>query len=134
MEAGCKLHGRPPCGAGPWLSGNIQDTPEPQGGCNITCLCRSGKKRETRTYICDHRHRHVFTLDGPVHLICKLNHCPDPRCPGHSRTKSPEIEPSIALPGWAIAWDVFCWIGHRRFSRHWAIPQIRSELLDAYAI
>src|SRR5271168_5228634 len=85
-------------------------------------------------YICDHRHRHFFTLDGPVHLVCKLNHCPDPRCPGHSRTKSPEIETTIALPGWAIAWDVFCWIGHRRFSRHWAIPQIRSELLDRFAI
>ena len=24
-------------------------------------------------YICDHRHRHFFTLDGPVHLIGKLN-------------------------------------------------------------
>jgi hypothetical protein len=85
-------------------------------------------------YICDHRHRHFFTLDGPVHLVCKLNHCPDPRCPGHARTVSPEVEPTIALPGWGIGWDVFCWIGHRRFSRHWAIPQIRGELLDRFAI
>ena len=85
-------------------------------------------------YICDHRHRHFFTLDGPVDLVCKLNHCPDPRCPGHARTKSPEIEPTIALPGWGIGWDVFCWIGHRRFSRHWSIPQIRAELHDAFAI
>src|ERR687890_1099895 len=30
----------------------------------------------------------------------------------------------------AIGWDVFCWIGHRRCSRHMAIPLIRSELLD----
>jgi hypothetical protein len=51
-----------------------------------------------RMYICDHRHRHFFTLDGPVHLVCKLNHCPDPRCPGHAKTKSPEIESAIALP------------------------------------
>ncbi len=85
-------------------------------------------------YICDHRHRHFFTLDGPVHLVCKLNHCPDPRCPGHAKTKSPEIEPTIALPGWGIGWDVFCWIGHRRFSRHWSIPQIRGELHDSFAI
>ena len=85
-------------------------------------------------YICDHRHRHFFTLDGPVHLVSKLNHCPDPRCPGHSKTKSPEIEPTIALPGWGIAWDVFCWIGHRRFSRHASIPQIRADLRDTYAI
>jgi hypothetical protein len=87
-----------------------------------------------RMYICDHRHRHFFTLDSPVHLVCKLNHCPDPRCPGHSQTKSPEIESTIALPGWGIGWDVFCWIGHRRFSRHWSIPQIRAELLDSFAI
>ena len=85
-------------------------------------------------YICDHRHRHFFTLDGPVHLVCKLNHCPDPRCPGHRKTRSPESEPTIALPGWGIGWDVFCWIGRRRFSRHWSIPQIRGELHDAFAI
>lgn len=87
-----------------------------------------------KSYICDHRHRHFFTLDGPVHLVCKLNHCPDPRCPGHAKTRGPEIEPTIALPGWGIGWDVFCWIGHRRFSRHWSIPQIRGELLDSFAI
>ena len=44
------------------------------------------------------------------------------------------MEPTIALPGWGIAWDVFCWIGHRRFSRHWSIPQIRGELHDSFAI
>jgi hypothetical protein len=85
-------------------------------------------------YICDHRYRHLHTLDGPVELVCKLNHCPDPRCPGHSKTKSPEMEASIAPPHWAIGWDVFCWIGHRRFSRHWAITQIQGELVDDYGI
>jgi hypothetical protein len=87
-----------------------------------------------RMYICDHRYRRFFTLDGPVQLVCKLNHCPDPHCPGHTKTKSPEIEATIALPFWIIGWDVFCWIGHRRFSRHWSITQIRAELLDSFAI
>jgi hypothetical protein len=85
-------------------------------------------------YVCDHRYRRVHTLDGPVQLVCKLNHCPDPRCPGHAKTKSPELEVTIALPKWAIGWDVFCWIGHRRFARHWSITQIQSELFDEYAI
>jgi hypothetical protein len=85
-------------------------------------------------HICDHRHRRFHTLDGPVHLICKLNHCPDPACPGHAKTKSPELEITIALPQVAIGWDVFCWIGHRRCSRHMAISLIQSELLDDYAI
>jgi hypothetical protein len=87
-----------------------------------------------RMHICDHRYRHFYTLEGPVELVCRLNHCPDPQCPGHFKTKSPEVEPTIALPGWGIGWDVFCWIGHRRFSRHMSIPHIREELLDAYAI
>jgi hypothetical protein len=85
-------------------------------------------------HICDHRYRRLHTLDGPVQLICKLNRCPDPTCPGHAKTKSPEVEITIALPQVAIGWDVFCWIGHRRCSRHMAIPLIRSELLDDYAI
>lgn len=85
-------------------------------------------------YICDHRYRRFHTLDGPVQLICKLNHCPDPACPGHAKTKSPELEITIALPQVAIGWDVFCWIGHRRCSRHMAISLIQSELLDDYAI
>jgi hypothetical protein len=87
-----------------------------------------------RMYICDHRYRHMHTLEGPVELVCKLNHCPDPRCPGHTKTKSPEQEAAIAPPNWAIGWDVFCWIGHRRCSRHMSIPHIQSELLDDYAI
>src|SRR6266403_2179036 len=85
-------------------------------------------------HICDHRPRRIHTLDGPVQLICKLNHCPDPTCPGHAKTKSPELEITIALPQMAIGWDLFCWIGHRRCSRHMAISLIRSELLDDYAI
>jgi hypothetical protein len=85
-------------------------------------------------HICDHRYRRFHTLDGPVQLICKLNHCPDPTCPGHAKTKSPELEITLALPQMAIGWDVFCWIGHRRCSRHMAISLIRSELLDDYDI
>jgi hypothetical protein len=85
-------------------------------------------------YICDHRSRRLHTLQGPVELVCKLNHCPDRDCPGHAKTKSPEHEALIAPPHWAIGWDVFCWIGHRRCARHFSIPLIRSELRDAHAI
>src|SRR4051812_8644128 len=85
-------------------------------------------------HIRDHRYSRGHTLDGPVHLICKLNPCPDRSCPGHARTRSPELELTIALPQMAIGWDVFCWIGHRRCSRHMAVSLIRSELLDDYAI
>ena len=54
-------------------------------------------------YVCDHRYRHLHTLDGPVELICKLNHCPDPHCPGHAKTRSPELEITVAPPQWRSA-------------------------------
>jgi hypothetical protein len=40
----------------------------------------------------------------------------------------------VTLPWWLIGWDVFCWMGHRRFARHWSVPQIRGELTDTYQI
>jgi hypothetical protein len=85
-------------------------------------------------HVCDHRSRRFHTLQGPVELLCRLDRCPEPDCPGHAKTKSPELEVTLALPKWAIGWDVFCWIGHRRCSRHWAIPQIQGELRDDYGI
>ena len=87
-----------------------------------------------RMSVCDHRHHRIFTLGGPVHLVSKLVHCPDPTCPGHPKTFSPEAETAISLPWWVIGWDVFCWIGQRRFARHWSVPQIRTELGDSYRI
>jgi hypothetical protein len=40
----------------------------------------------------------------------------------------------LTLPGWLIGWDVFCWMGHRRFARHWSVPQICSALADTSQI
>jgi len=36
----------------------------------------------------------------------------------------------LPLPWWLIGWDVCCWMGHRRFARHWSVPQIRRALAD----
>jgi hypothetical protein len=85
-------------------------------------------------HVCDHRRHRIFTLQGPVELVCKLAHCCDRGCAGHAKTLSPYAEMTLTLPWWLIGWDVFCWMGHRRFARHWSVPQIRSELLDSYRI
>jgi hypothetical protein len=85
-------------------------------------------------HVCDHRYRRLHTLDGPVELLCRLDHCPDRDCPGYAKTKSPELEASIAPPRWAIGWDVFCWIGQRRFSRHHSVTAIRTDLREDYGI
>lgn len=84
--------------------------------------------------VCDHRHHRVFTLNGPVHLVCKLAHCPARACPAHTQTLSPEAETTITMPWWVLGWDVVCWLGHRRFARHWSVQQLRTELADTYHI
>jgi hypothetical protein len=85
-------------------------------------------------HVCDHRCHRLFTLPGPLELLCKLARCPEPTCPGHAHTLSPQAEAQITLPWWTIGWDVFCWLGHRRFAQHWSIPQLRAELRATYRI
>jgi len=84
--------------------------------------------------ICDHRFHRIFTFDGPVEIVCKLAHCPDRLCPARAHTLSPLAEAQLTLPWWTIGWDVFCWLGHRRFARHWSIPQLQAELRDSHRI
>src|SRR5712691_1042166 len=81
-----------------------------------------------RLSVCDHRHRRVFTLHGPLHVVCKLVHCPEPVCPAHPRTLSPETETALAMPWWVLGWDVVCWLGRRRFARHWAVERSGTDL------
>ena len=33
-----------------------------------------------------------------------------------------------------LGWDVVCWLGQRRFVRHWSVGQLRTELADTYQI
>jgi len=87
-----------------------------------------------KMHVCDHRRHRIETLQGQRKIVCRLVKCIDRTCPGHHRTVSPEAELAICLPRSIFGWDVFCWIGHRRFSRHWSVPQIRGELLDSYQI
>ncbi len=79
------------------------------------------------------RTRSIHTLSGPVRLIVKLVQCPNEECDS-TKTFAPEQEAEYAMPRWGIGWDVFCWIGHRRFARHWSVPQIRHELVDSYGV
>lgn len=87
-----------------------------------------------RLHVCDHRIHRIYTLGHPLELCCRLAHCSDPDCPTRPQTLSPAAELSFALPGWLIGWDVFCFIGHRRFARHWSVPQIKGELADTYQV
>ena len=72
---------------------------------------------QRRLHVCDHRFHPILSLQGPLELVCKLAHCPDPACPARRHTLSPLAESQITLPWWLVGWDVFCWMGHRRFAR-----------------
>src|SRR5712691_8502854 len=85
-------------------------------------------------HICDHRRHRIFTLQGPVEMVCKLAHCSDLQCAARAKTRSPYADTTLTLPWWLIGWDVLCWMGHRRFARHWSVPQIRGALADTYQI
>ena len=85
-------------------------------------------------HVCDHRYHHLWTLQGPTQVVNRLVRCPDASCESRGRTYSPEAELSISMPRWCIGWDVFCWLGHRRFARHWSVPQLRLELKDTHQI
>jgi hypothetical protein len=85
-------------------------------------------------HVCDHRFHRFYTLEQPLELVCRLAHCSNRDCPARSQTLSPQAEQSLVLPRCLFGWDVFCWIGHRRFKRHWSIPQIQTELQETYHI
>ncbi len=87
-----------------------------------------------RLHVKKRRRRRLFTLKGPVCYVLPLVQCPERSCRQHHGTLSPEQESTLAMPRWSIGWDVFCWLGHRRFARHWSVPQLRDELLDTYQL
>jgi len=87
-----------------------------------------------KMYVCDHRERRLFTLGGAVHVVSRLVHCGDKSCEGQSKTYSPEAETFLTMPWWVLGWDVVCWLGQRRFARHWSVAQIVAELSDSYQI
>jgi hypothetical protein len=87
------------------------------------------------THIYENRDRRLYLLDaGATHLVSKIAHCMDKECPGHQEVVESPAEMILAPPFWTIGWDVFAWMGHRRFARSWSVPQIRAELADSYGI
>jgi hypothetical protein len=85
-------------------------------------------------WICDHRFRRIETRTGPAQVCCKLLRCPDRSCASAGLTFSPKAEQWLAPPRVAVDWDLFAWVGHHRFARHWSVPMIGAELADAFQI
>ena len=114
--------------AHPWAAGTVFRR------IGLDVAQRSCSRCGAATHVCGERSRRFWTLDQPVRLDVKLRHCSDPECPGHGGSESPPEELTWAMPYWAVGWDLFVWIGQRRFARHWSVPQIRQELADSRRI
>src|SRR4051794_27075436 len=68
-------------------------------------------------HVCDHRFHPILSLQGPLQLVCKLAHCPDPGCPAHCHTLSPhgnrtsnrwktkELREVLNVPSGSLAFD-----------------------------
>jgi hypothetical protein len=87
-----------------------------------------------KTYAQDRKRRTVSTRDGRLAIESQMTLCCDEACPGRHRLVVAEEEALIAPPWWRIGWDVFAWIGHRRFSLHRSVPDIREELDEEFGI
>jgi hypothetical protein len=82
----------------------------------------------------DVRWRKLRSLKGLMKLRVPVRKCTDPDCPLVGQRLGAEVELGFAPPHWTVSWDLFAWMGHRRFSRHWSVPQIRHELADRFFV
>ena len=62
-----------------------------------------------------------YAVQTPHARVEGVPSAPKPNCPSACRAG-------------CIGWDVLCWLGHRRFARHWSVPQLRLELKDTHQI
>src|SRR2546422_7262916 len=73
--------------------------------------------------------RTVITLEG----VIKLNHagyrCPDPQCPGHTRTYRSVEADALALPHFTYGLDIVLLVGRLRLREHQTVDEIHQEVL-----
>lgn len=95
---------------------------------NVCQICGS------KLIIRSERIHRIYSLEGPLKLVCKLSCCSNRQCDGRTTLINPKSEIPITMPRWRIGWDLLLWMGFRRLKRHWSVPQIHHELLDNYQI
>lgn len=78
--------------------------------------------------------RKIYTFEGPLLLKRQRAKCSNSACKQSKTWSASQEEKLLTMPRCRIGWDIFCWIGFRRFKRHWSVPQIREELLDSHTI
>lgn len=82
----------------------------------------------------DLRRRKLRSLQGLMRLEVQIRVCSEPSCPEFGKRLGAGVEYAFAPPHWTVTWDLFAWMGQRRFARDWSIPQIRFELCDRFGL
>lgn len=86
------------------------------------------------TRILETRKRWLKTLGGAKQAWIPVVGCRDENCAGHGTRQTTVEDLQLAPPYWTVDWKLFAWMGHRRFARHWSVPQIRAELWDTHRV
>lgn len=82
----------------------------------------------------DVRRRQLQSRAGLIVLRVPVRVCNTAECGRFGKRVGSEIEAAFAPPYWTVTWDLLAWMGHRRLSRHWSVPQIRHELRDRFLV
>jgi hypothetical protein len=72
--------------------------------------------------------RTVVTLEGLVHLTCKIRRCQTATCALYRRPYRPEEEGGWALPHSEFGLEVIAWIGTQRYAAHQTVPELHHAL------
>jgi hypothetical protein len=73
-------------------------------------------------------------MNSPILLDRERAKCANKGCDKSKNWFVTMNEQVLTMPRWKIGWDVFLWIGFRRFKRNWSVSQIRGELSDSHGI
>src|SRR6266700_6013929 len=95
------------------------------------CVCEGCGERGRADYV---RERKLRTWGGATKLRVQIRRCSNEACRCFGERVGAEIESAIAPPHWTVSWDLFSWMGHRRFRRPWSVPQIRAEMADRFSV
>ena len=81
--------------------------------------------------ICQHRDRHLWCLDGLIHLRSRDKRCPDLACENHGIVYRPHVDLRLALPRMSFGLDVVLAVGQRHLEREQSLSQIGRELTQS---
>ena len=85
---------------------------------------------ESTLWICEHRERLVYRLDGPVHQVDRIKRCSNEQCEGRAVRYRPLVDLRLALPRMSFGLDVVVAVGEGHLSQGRSLTELGRELTD----